>query len=172
MHIAPHDNRNMPIIGRITRACHWSGSTSCGCGGGETHELQVPRYETCVVPATGTWMLQSWPAVRRHRQTHPQRLGRGTGGGLCATGAAAMVTCVSEAAEVFVAGARFDEVLTPFAVRADEIDMVQYGSDDTKTHRKIKHILGTKYHGRVGRLLVSELYNRGAGGGRVPEPQT
>jgi 5-deoxy-glucuronate isomerase len=41
---------------------------------------------------------------------------------------------------------------------------VQYGSDDTKTHRKIKHILGTKYHGRVGRLLVSELYTVGAGG--------
>jgi 5-deoxy-glucuronate isomerase len=42
--------------------------------------------------------------------------------------------------------------------------MVQYGSDETKTHRKIKHILGTKYHGRVGRLLVSELYTVGAGG--------
>ena len=47
-------------------------------------------------------------------------------------------------AEVFVAGARFDEALEPFAVRAAEIDMVQYGSDDTKTHRKIKHILGAK----------------------------
>ena len=42
--------------------------------------------------------------------------------------------------------------------------MVQYGSDDTKTHRKIKHILGTRYHGRVGRLLVSELFTVGQGG--------
>lgn len=42
--------------------------------------------------------------------------------------------------------------------------MVQYGSDDTKTHRKIKHILGAKYRDRVGRLLVSELFTVGAGG--------
>ena len=49
-------------------------------------------------------------------------------------------------------------------MRAADIDPIQYGSDDTKTHRKIKHILGTKYHGRVGRLLVSELFTVGAGG--------
>ena len=51
-----------------------------------------------------------------------------------------------------------------FAVRADELVKVQYGSDDTKTHRKIKHILGAAYHDRVGRLLVSELFTVGAGG--------
>ena len=41
---------------------------------------------------------------------------------------------------------------------------MQYGSDDTKTHRKIKHILGAAHHDRVGRLLVSELFTVGAGG--------
>ena len=49
-------------------------------------------------------------------------------------------------------------------LRATDIDRVQYGSDDTKTHRKIKHILGAAYHDRVGRLLVSELFTVGAGG--------
>jgi 5-deoxy-glucuronate isomerase len=80
------------------------------------------------------------------------------------SGAPARFTCRTETAEVFIAGARHDDVLAPFAVRAADIDTVQYGSDDTKTHRKIKHILGTKYHGRVGRLLVSELFTVGAGG--------
>src|SRR5210317_1408885 len=37
-------------------------------------------------------------------------------------------------------------------------------SDNTKTHRKIKHILGAKQHEQVGRLLVNELYTVGAGG--------
>ena len=46
----------------------------------------------------------------------------------------------------------------------DDIDPVQYGSDDTKTHRKIKHLLGQNPPGKVGRLLISELYNVGAGG--------
>ena len=66
--------------------------------------------------------------------------------------------------ESFIAGAKYDETLEPFAVRADEIDLVQYGSDDTKTHRKIKHILGQKQADCVGRLLVSELFTVGAGG--------
>ena len=42
----------------------------------------------------------------------------------------------SDEAEIFVAGARFDDRLSPFSVRTDDIDMVQYGSDDTKTHEK------------------------------------
>ena len=69
------------------------------------------------------------------------------------SGAEARFTCLSDAAEVFVAGAKYDEVLEPFAVRSDELDVVQYGSDDTKTHRKIKHILGQKQADKVGRLL-------------------
>ena len=80
------------------------------------------------------------------------------------SGATAEMICLAETAEVFVAGAKFDQVLDPFSVRSDEIDLVQYGSDDTKTHRKIKHILGQKQHGKVGRLLVSELFTVGAGG--------
>ncbi len=75
-----------------------------------------------------------------------------------------ILECVTGAAEVFVAGAKFDTVLDPFDVRADGIDLVQYGSDDTKTHRKIKHILGQKQADKVGRLLVSELYTVGQGG--------
>ena len=72
--------------------------------------------------------------------------------------------CISDGAEVFVAGARYDKVLEPFVVRAADIDKVQYGSDETKTHRKIKHIFGTKYRDQVGRLLVSELFTVGQGG--------
>ena len=45
-----------------------------------------------------------------------------------------------------------------------DIDLVQYGSDETKTHRNIKHILGANQRAKVGRLLVSELYTVGSGG--------
>ena len=79
-------------------------------------------------------------------------------------GAKVTISCVSDETETFIAGAKYDKVMEPFDVRADGIDFVQYGSDDTKTHRKIKHILGQKQHDKVGRLLVSELYTVGAGG--------
>ncbi|MEC7211597.1 MAG: 5-deoxy-glucuronate isomerase, partial [Pseudomonadota bacterium] len=77
-------------------------------------------------------------------------------------GASVTIVCVSGETETFIAGAKYDKVLEPFDVR--EPDLVQYGSDDTKTHRKIKHILGQKQHDKVGRLLVSELFTVGAGG--------
>ena len=52
----------------------------------------------------------------------------------------AQFTSLVDNSEIFIAGAKYDKTLEPFAVRTNEIDLVQYGSDDTKTHRKIKHI--------------------------------
>ena len=43
--------------------------------------------------------------------------------------------------EIFIAGAKFDKTLEPFAVRVDEIDMVQYGSDDTKLTERLNIFL-------------------------------
>jgi 5-deoxy-glucuronate isomerase len=132
---------------------------------GESFIYAVPGYETCIAPATGTVdvsvMGQDFPALGNRGvdvwDGEPE-------GVYIPTGAEATMTCVSDTAEVFVAGAKFDDVLEPFDVRTPEIDLVQYGSDDTKTHRKIKHILGQKQAGKVGRLLVSELYTVGQGG--------
>lgn len=165
MHIAPYDNRNQPIVDIDNPLVPLTFFNIIHLAQGESFTSTVLGYETCIVPATGTVRIEVGG------QTHDQ-LGRRTAnvwdgepeGVYVPTGMPARITCLSPKAEVFIAGARFDEVLESFAVRADEIDKVQYGSDDTKTHRKIKHILGTKYHGRVGRLLVSELYTVGTGG--------
>lgn len=165
MHIAPYDNRNQPIIGADHPLVPLVYFNILHLTRGESITSQVEGYETCVVPATGTVtvavMGETFDGIGK-RTAHvwdgePE-------GVYVPTGAAARITCTTDRAEVFIAGARFAETLAPFAIRAADIDPVQYGSDETKTHRKIKHILGTKYHGRVGRLLVSELYTVGAGG--------
>ncbi len=165
MHIPPHDNRNRPLVGEghpLVPLCYFN---ILQLTRGESFTSTVPGYETAIVPATGTvdvaLMGQTFAAIGQ-RTAHvwdgePE-------GVYIPTGAPATVTCLTDRAEVFVAGARFDQVLTPFAVRAADIDLVQYGSDDTKTHRKIKHIFGTRWHDRIGRLLVSELFTVGAGG--------
>ncbi len=165
MHIPPYDNRNRPIVDVDHPLVPLNYFNIVKLKWGESFDYRVPGYETCVVPATGT------VTVEAAEETYPDignRVADVWGGEpegvYVPTGVAARLTCRSETAEVFVAGAKFDEVLSPFAVRADDIEVVQYGSDDTKTHRKIKHILGTKYHDRVGRLLVSELFTVGAGG--------
>ena len=165
MHIAPHDNQNKPIVDVDHDLVPLNYFNIVKLKQGETFDYQVAGYETCIVPATGTIDVDIEGA------TYPKLGNRGVDvwdgepeGVYVPTGAHARMTCVSDTTEVFIAGAKYDKVLEPFDVRGDGIDLVQYGSDDTKTHRKIKHILGANQHGKVGRLLVSELYTVGAGG--------
>ena len=165
MHIPPHDNHNQPIVGPGHPLVPLNYFNIVKLRRGESHDFAVPGYETCIVPATGSIRVEVGG------QRHDDLGGRGADvwdgepeGVYIPTGMTARITCLSDRAEIFIAGALYDQVLEPFAVRRGDLDIIQYGSDDTKTHRKIKHILGTKYHGRVGRLLVSELYTVGTGG--------
>lgn len=165
MHIPPHDNRNQPIVGADHPLVPLTWFNILRLAPGDSLTSHVPGYETCIVPATGTVDVSVEGETFAGIGQRTANVWDGEPEGVyVGAGVPARITCTRGPAEVFVAGARHDTVLPAFAVRAVDIDLVQYGSDDTKTHRKIKHILGTKYHGRVGRLLVSELYTVGAGG--------
>ena len=165
MHIPPHNNYNKPIVDIDDTRVPLNYFNIVKLVSGQSFEYHVPGYETGIVPATGTLDIEvegeHFSAIGQRRVN----VWDGEPEGVYApTGAKVRLICTSAQAEVFVAGARYYGELTPFAVRAADIDKIQYGSDNTKTHRKIKHILGTKYHGRVGRLLVSELFTVGQGG--------
>lgn len=169
MHILPYENGNVPIVDVGDADVPLTYLNIVKLRRGETFGSRVPGYETCLVPAHGTIDVDVTPEGRPNASFHA--VGERSSiwenepsGVYVPTGAEARITCRSEDTEVFVAGARFDEALEPFVVRPADIDSVQYGSDDTKTHRKIKHILGRSTAGKVGRLLVSELFTVGAGG--------
>lgn len=165
MHIAPYDNENKPIVDVEDGFVPLNYFNIIKLKKGEVFEYATPGYETCVVPATGTVDVDvdgaSYPALGNRTvdvwDGEPE-------GVYVPVGAKVRITCVTDETETFIAGAKYDKVLEPFDVRADALDVVQYGSDDTKTHRKIKHILGANHHDKVGRLLVSELYTVGEGG--------
>lgn len=165
MHIPPYENHNAPIVdvGDTTVPLNYFNIVKLRRD--EAFDYQVPGYETCIVPATGTVDIEveGWAAKSVGNRGVDVWDGEPEGV-YVPSGAKARMICTSDTAEVFVAGAKYDKVLAPFDVRAADLDLVQYGSDDTKTHRKIKHILGQRYHDRVGRLLVSELFTVGAGG--------
>ncbi len=163
MHIAPYDNQNKPIVDVDHDLVPLTYFNIVKLKKGETFEYSVPGYETCVVPATGMVHVDVEGAQ------FDELGGRGVDvwdgepqGVYVPVGAKVRLTCLSDDTETFIAGAKYDKVLEPFDVRRH--DLVQYGSDDTKTHRKIKHILGAEHHDKVGRLLVSELFTVGAGG--------
>jgi 5-deoxy-glucuronate isomerase len=60
--------------------------------------------------------------------------------------------------EVAVAGGLCHEAFEPFRIEPSEVEMVEVGSPETHTRRRIYHILGQNGAGRAGNLLVSELY--------------
>ena len=163
MHIAPFNNNNAPIVDVDDATVPLNYFNILKLKKGGAFEYQVPGYETCIVPATGSVDIEvegmRFPALGKRGEDvwdgEPE-------GAYVPSGAKVTIVCVTEDTETFVAGAKYDKVLTPFDVR--QHDLVQYGSDDTKTHRKIKHILGQKQHEQVGRLLVSELFTVGQGG--------
>ncbi len=163
MHIPPYDNENNPIVDANNKTVPLNYFNIVKLKKGEAFEYQVPGYETCIVPATGTININVEGIGFQRLGNRVEDVWDGEPEGVYVpVGAKAEMTCMSENAEVFIAGAKYDKVLVPFDVR--ESDLVQYGSDETKTHRKIKHILGQKQHDKVGRLLVSELYTVGPGG--------
>ena len=163
MHIPPYDNENNPIVDTNNKTVPLNYFNILKLKKGEAFEYQVPGYETCIVPATGTININVEGMEFKMLGNRVEDVWDGEPEGVYVpVGAKAEMACMSENAEVFIAGAKYDKVLIPFDVR--EYDLVQYGSDETKTHRKIKHILGQKQHDKVGRLLVSELYTVGAGG--------
>ena len=165
MHIAPFDNKNSPIVDVDDATVPLNYFNIVKLARGQAFDYQVPGYETCIVPATGSIDVDVEGFKTTGLGGRVEDVWGGEPEGVYVpSGAKVEMVCLSGTAEVFIAGAKYDEILDPFAVRADEIDLVQYGSDDTKTHRKIKHILGQKQHGKVGRLLVSELFTVGAGG--------
>jgi len=164
MHIAPHDNKNRAIVDVENALVPLVYFNIVRLTAGETFDYRTPGYETCVVPATGTVTVETMGETFAGIGNRGVDVWDGEPEGVYVpSGAGARITALTDT-ETFIAGAQFAETLRPFAVRAADIDKVQYGSDDTKTHRKIKHILGAAYHDRVGRLLVSELYTVGAGG--------
>ena len=163
MHIPPYDNENNPIVDANNKTVPLNYFNIVKLKKGDAFEYQVPGYETCIVPATGTININVEGIEFQRLGNRVEDVWDGEPEGVYVpVGAKAEMACMSENAEVFIAGAKYDKVLIPFDVR--EYDLVQYGSDETKTHRKIKHILGQKQHDKVGRLLVSELFTVGAGG--------
>jgi 5-deoxy-glucuronate isomerase len=165
MHIAPFDNKNKPIVDLDDTTVPLNYFNIVKLKKGDAFEYATPGYETCIVPATGSIDVDVEGFKAADLGGRGVDVWDGDPEGVYVPSAAkAEFVCTSDEAEIFVAGAKYDKVLEAFAVRNNELDIVQYGSDETKTHRKIKHILGQKQADKVGRLLVSELYTVGQGG--------
>lgn len=163
-HLLPYDNKNQPIVTEGNDVVPLVYFNRVVLAPGDTHEYQLARHESCVVPVSGTCEVtvdgEVFSGIGERKN-----LWEGMPNSVYVpVGADCSIRCGDNPMEVFIAGGVYEEKLAAFAIRTADIDKVQYGSDDTKTHRKIKHILGQSNADQRGRLLVSELFTVGAGG--------
>jgi len=165
-HIPPFDNKNKAIIDiddDTTPLCYFN---NVKLNQGEQFKYQLAGYESVVVLAGGNCDIQVDGQTFTNIGRRADVFSGDPASVYIPLDREAVITCMSESADIFIAGGRYDKQLKPFLVSdGDSLeDTVQYGSDDTKTHRKIKHILGQANSDLRGRLLVSELFTVGAGG--------
>ncbi len=150
------DNRNQPILSGnpLTPLIYFN---LLKLNRGERAEIHVPGFETVFVVMRGQCDIQvngqKFSAVGKRKDIWSGNADSVYAG----TGTRVAVAALTDGTEVAVAGGHCDREFAPFRVPPEDVDMVDVGSGDTHSRRRIFHILGNKHAGHAGNLLVSEL---------------
>lgn len=153
-----YDNKNRPIITERTGTLSLTYFNVIRLARGEEYRGAVEGFETVYVVLSGNSDVEvdgrSFAGIGER-----WNLWSGKADSVYATsGATVRVHANQDGTEIAVAGGRCDREFPPFRVPPREVEMVDVGSVETKSHRRIFHILGHNAAGRAGNLLVSELY--------------
>ena len=122
-----------------------------------TFRYRLPEFETVAVPMAGTCRFSVGG------QNFSDLGGRasvwdGKADSVYAGPNADVVIVAQSDCEIAIAGGIWDRPTAAFRVPPEQVDMVDVGSTETHSRRRIFHILGQNGAGRAGNLLVSELY--------------
>ena len=134
MHIAPHDNKNKAIVDAENSTVPLNYFNIVKLKVGEAFEYQVPGYETCIVPATGTIDVFVEGVEFKSLGKRTIDVWDGEPEGVYAPVGAKVTIVATRDTEAFIAGAKYDKVLEPFDVRVSELDKVQYGKHIAKSN--------------------------------------
>lgn len=125
---------------------------------GETRTIAVPGFELLAVVLSGRATIAAGSEVFAEVGERPDIWSGPADSVYAGTGRAVTVTGLIDGTEIAIAGGRCAEAFVPFRIRPADVAMVDVGSADTHSRRRIFHILGQNAAGRAGNLLVSELY--------------
>jgi 5-deoxy-glucuronate isomerase len=154
--IRSSDNKNRPILAgnEPVERIHFN---LLRLVAGETYRYRLPEFESVVVPLAGTCDLavdgESFASLGNRASVWDGKADSVYAGPNAQVAIVAQSDC-----EIGIAGGWWDRQMAPFRIRPEEVDMVNVGSNETKSRRRIFHILGQNGAGRAGNLLVSELY--------------
>jgi 5-deoxy-glucuronate isomerase len=156
--IRRYDNKNQPIITPKTTILSSTYFNLFHLNKGEEHEAMVEGLETLYAVLSGNVEIEvngtPFKDVGRRRDIWSGKADSVYAG----AGALVRVHANQDGTEVAVAGGVCDKTFPPFRVLPEEVQMVDVGSIETRSHRRIFHLLGQNGNGRANNLLVSELY--------------
>jgi 5-deoxy-glucuronate isomerase len=149
-------NHNHPIVdqGHATLDLIYFNPIELAPGG--TFSARLPAHESVVVVQSGSVDIsvdgELFPSVGQR-----QDIWSGNAEAVYVPLGAEVTISARTAAVCAIAGGITTEKHTAFRITPDEVEMVDVGSPETHSRRRIFHVLGQRHNGRVGRLLVSEL---------------
>ena len=155
--IHAYDNRNEAIVDASNPILSRTYFNLVRLKSDETFTLSVRGIETCWVVLSGSCDIavdgETFASVGQRKD-----IWSGQADSVYApSGADVSVKALTDV-EIAVAGSVCAETHKAYRVKPEDVRMVEVGSLDTHSRRRIFHILGSKDMGRTGNLLVSELY--------------
>lgn len=155
--IHSYDNKNKAIIDASSPILSRSYFNLIRLKSGETLTQSVSGVETCWVVLSGCANMtvndESFASVGQRRD-----IWSGQADSVYAPSSADVSVEALSNTEIAVAGSLCSDVHKAYRIRPEDVRMVEVGSRDTHSRRRIFHILGAKDEGKTGNLLVSELY--------------
>ena len=156
--IRAFDNHNRPLVaprGEVTALSYFN---LLRLRAGESHTLGVPGCELLCVVLSGQADIAAG-GTTFEQVGRRANIWEGLADSVyCGTSARVTVRALRDGTEVAVAGGACTQPFAPFRILPEEVEMVEVGSHDTHSRRRIFHVLGQNGAGRAGNLLVSELY--------------
>jgi 5-deoxy-glucuronate isomerase len=153
-----YDNDNVPIVGENDPILPNTYFHLINLQAGAETVISMDKYELLFVVLSGTCDITAdnelFNAVGRRKDIwsgNADAVYAGTAGQV-------RIKALKENAELAIAGCICNKSFRPFRITPEEVDMVDVGSNETKSRRRIFHILGQNARDRTGNLLVSELH--------------
>lgn len=155
--IRHYDNANEPLVNETNGTLSLTYFNLLRLERGACFEGRLERFESVFVPLSGGCDITVDGETFRDVGGREDVWSGPTDSVYAGTGSRVMVRALSDL-EVAVAGGVCEHAYAPFRILPEAVELVEVGSSDTKSRRRIFHILGQNAKGRAGNLLVSELY--------------
>ena len=156
--IRRYDNKNQPIILPKKGLLSLTYFNLVHLAKGQEYQVKVDGVETLYAVLSGNVDIDvSGTAFKEVGQRKDIWSGQAESV-YAGAGASVRVCANADGTEVAVAGGICDKTFAPFRVKPSEVEVVDVGSVETRSHRRIFHLLGQNGMGRAGNLLISELY--------------